>query len=100
MRLNEFGAREAAARIAKGELSSEDLVRACLARIAEREPSVHAFAHVATEAALAAARDADTALLLGDGPFGPLHGVPVAIKDIIETADMPTQYNSRLYRGF
>jgi len=100
MRLNELGAREAAARIAKGELSSEDLVRACLTRIAEREPSVRAFAHVATEAALAAARDADTALLLGDGPFGPLHGVPVAIKDIIETADMPTQYNSRLYRGF
>ena len=46
MRLNELSAHEAAARIASGELSSEDLVRACLARIAEREPSIKAFAHV------------------------------------------------------
>ena len=53
-------AREAAARIANGELSSEDLVRACLARIAERDPSVKAFAYVGSDAALAAARDADT----------------------------------------
>ncbi len=101
MKLNELTAREAAARIASGELSSEDLVRTCLARIAERDPSVRAFAHVATDAAISAARDADTAVLLKDKdkPLGPLHGVPVAIKDIIETTDMPTQYNSRIYRG-
>jgi Asp-tRNA(Asn)/Glu-tRNA(Gln) amidotransferase A subunit family amidase len=101
MRLNELSAHEAAARIARGELSSEDLVRACLARIAERDPSVRAFAHVATEAAITAARDADTAVLLKDKdhPLRPLHGVPVAVKDIIETADMPTEYNSRIYRG-
>ena len=47
MRLNELSAHEAAARIARGELSSEDLTRACLARIAEREPAIKAFAHVA-----------------------------------------------------
>src|SRR5262245_13593593 len=101
MKLNELSAHEAAAKIASGELSSEDLVRACLARIAEREPSVRAFAHVAAESAIRAARDADTAVLLKDKdkPLRPLHGVPVAIKDIIETADMPTEYNSRIYRG-
>ena len=38
-------------------------------------------------------------MLLKDGPLGPLHGVPFAVKDIIDTADMPTEYNSRLYRG-
>jgi Asp-tRNA(Asn)/Glu-tRNA(Gln) amidotransferase A subunit family amidase len=54
---------------------------------------------VATDAAIAAARDADTAVLLNDGTFGPLHGVPFAVKDIIDTAEMPTEYNSRLYRG-
>src|SRR6476619_6640642 len=101
MTLNELGAREAAARIVSGDISSEDLVRACLARIAEREPSIKAFAHVSADAAIAAARDADTAVLLKDKdrPLRPLHGVPVAIKDIIETIDMPTEYNSRFYRG-
>src|SRR5262245_49909226 len=99
MRLNELSAHQAAARIACGELSSEDLVRACLARIAEREPAIKAFAHVAVEAAVAAARDADTAVLLKDGPLRPLHGVPFAVKDIIDTADMPTVHNSRLYAG-
>ena len=90
---------QAADAIACGELASEDLVRACLGRIAAREPQVRAFAHVAGEAALAAARDADKARLLGDGPRGPLHGVPVAVKDVIDTADMPTQHNSRIYAG-
>ena len=70
MRLNELNAHEAAARIARGELSSEDLVRACLARIADREPAIKAFAHVAAERAIAAARDADKAALLKDGPLG------------------------------
>ena len=100
MRLNELSAHEAAARIASGDMSSEDLVRACLARIAEREPSIKAFARVGAEAAIAAARDADTAVLLKDKdhPLRPLHGVPFAVKDIIETADMPTEYNSRLSR--
>ena len=101
MNLNQLTARDAATRIANGDVSSEDLVRACLARIAQREPSVRAFAHVAADAAISAARNADTAVLLKDkdNPLGPLHGVPVAVKDIIETADMPTEYNSRLYRG-
>ena len=100
MRLNELSAGEAASRIAAGEIASEDLVRACLARIAEREPSVKAFAHVAADMALAAARDADKAVLLGHGALGALHGVPFAVKDVIATGDLPTEYNSRLYRSF
>ncbi len=100
MQLNELSGSEAAALIASGEISSEDLVRACLARIEEREPTVKAFAYVAKEAALAAARDADKAVLLSDGALGPLHGVPFAVKDMIDTGSVPTQYNSPLYHGF
>ena len=101
MRLNELSATQAAVRIANGEISSEDLVRACLARIAEREASIKAFARVGAEAAILAARDADTAVLLKDKdrPLPPLHGVPFAVKDIIDTADMPTEHNSRLFKG-
>src|ERR1044072_2622952 len=100
MSLNELTACEIATRIANGGLSSEDVVRACLARIAERDPSVKAFAHVGADAALAAARDADKKVLLRDGTLGPIHGVPFAVKDVIETADMPTEYNSLFYQGF
>ena len=100
MTLNELTARDIAARIANGELSSEDVVRACLARIAERDPSVKAFAYVGSDAAIAAGRDADKKVLLRDGTLGPLHGVPFAVKDVIETADMPTEYNSLFYQGF
>jgi Asp-tRNA(Asn)/Glu-tRNA(Gln) amidotransferase A subunit family amidase len=92
-------ASEAAAAIAAGTLSSEDLVRDCLRRIGERESEVRAWAFVDTAGAIAAARNADTAKLLGAGPFGPLHGVPIGVKDIINTADMPTQHNSVIYRG-
>jgi len=92
-------ASEAAAAIAAGTLSSEDLVRDCLRRIGERESEIRAWAFIDTAGAIAAARNADTAKLLGAGPFGPLHGVPIGVKDIIDTADMPTQHNSVIYRG-
>src|SRR6185436_378398 len=85
--------------IAAGTLSSEDLVRDCLRQIGERESEVRAWAFVDTAGAIAAARNADTAKLLGAGPFGPLHGMPIGVKDIINTADMPTQHNSVIYRG-
>ena len=88
-------AAEAARRIAEGELTSRELVSACLARIAERDPVIAAWAHVDPDLALqaAAARDAAGARL------GPLHGVPVGVKDVIDTHDLPTQHNSRIYRG-
>jgi amidase len=84
----------AARAIANGELTAEALVESCLGRIAEREPAVHAFVHLDADAARAAAR------LLDKGPRkGPLHGIPVGIKDIIDTADMPTECNSPIYKG-
>ena len=96
---NRLTASEAAAAIAAGTLSSEDLVRDCLRRIGERESEIRAWAFIDTAGAIAAARNADTAKLLGAGPFGPLHGMPIGVKDIINTADMPTQHNSVIYRG-
>ncbi len=96
--INEMGAREVAARIAARELSAVELVQACLDRIAAREPDVRAWQHLDPEHALAQARDADAALAAGRGG-GPLHGVPVGIKDIIDTADMPTEHGSPMFRG-
>ena len=81
-------------RIAAGELSSEQLVRHCLERIAERDGEVGAWEHVDPAAALAEARARDNT-----PPRGPLHGVPVGVKDIIDTADMPTGYGSPIWRG-
>ncbi len=75
-------------------MKSEALVTACLERIAKREPEVHAWAYVDPERALAEARERDR-----EAPRSPLHGVPVGIKDVIDTADMPTEYNSPIYRG-
>ena len=99
MQLNQLSLTEACTEIAEGRITSENLVRACLVRIAEREPLTLAWASIDREAALAAARDADTAVLLKDGALGPLHGVPIGVKDIIDTVDLPTEYNSPIYRG-
>ena len=93
--LNELSASEAAHQIASGQISSEDLVRACLERIAEREPHVRAWAYLAPDYALAQARARDRQ------PWrGPLHGVPIAVKDVIDTADMPTQMGSPIFDGY
>lgn len=91
-------ATEAAAAIRSGDVSSEALVRACLERIAEREAAVGAWIHLDESSALAQAKTLDQALSDGGTP-GPLHGVPVGIKDIYDTADMPTQLGSPLHQG-
>ena len=88
----------AADAIRKGELSSEALVRACLQRIAAREDDVQAWAHLDPELALAQAREADAALGAGEAA-GALHGVPVGVKDIFDTADMPTENGSPIFAG-
>jgi Asp-tRNA(Asn)/Glu-tRNA(Gln) amidotransferase A subunit family amidase len=88
-RLSAVAAREA---IATGKLTSEALVRACIARIEERESVVSAWAHFDAQQALAQARAADASRA-----SGLLHGIPVAIKDVIDTADMPTRYGSPIY---
>ncbi|MEO1492142.1 MAG: amidase [Pseudomonadota bacterium] len=85
-----LGAAEAARRIAAGEITSEALVTSCLDRIAARDEAVGAWIWLDRDHALEQARQADLARARGHGT-GPLHGVPVGIKDIIETADMPTQ---------
>jgi len=84
----------AAEAIADGSLTAEALVASCLERIAEREPSVRAFVCYEPERALATARELDASTLRG-----PLRGIPVGIKDIIDTADMPTECNSPIYKG-
>src|SRR3954468_23374672 len=89
-----LSARAAAQDIAAGRLSAEALVSACLDRIAAREDVVGAWHYLDPEAALAAARHCDAS-----PPRGPLHGVPIAVKDLIDTFDMPTGYGSPIYEG-
>jgi Asp-tRNA(Asn)/Glu-tRNA(Gln) amidotransferase A subunit family amidase len=89
---NLLAASAAAEAIRNGTLTSEALTRACLERIEAREADVLAWAHMDPEQALAEARARDR-----EPPRGPLHGVPVGFKDIIDTADMPTRYGSAIY---
>jgi Asp-tRNA(Asn)/Glu-tRNA(Gln) amidotransferase A subunit family amidase len=77
------------------ELTAEAVVASCLERIAEREPVVRAWSHLAGEAALAQARERDKA-----GQKTLLNGVPFGLKDIFDTADMPTTYGSPIYVGW
>src|SRR5436309_13924157 len=80
--------------IDNGELTAEAVMRSCLDRIAEREPVVRAWAHLDHDAALAAARACDKSVT-----GGLLKGVPFGIKDIFDTADMPTGYGSPIDTG-
>ncbi len=78
-------AADTAAAIAAGEVSAVEVAQAHLDRIAEVDPAVHAFLHVDTEGALAAARAVDVRRARGDA-LGPLAGVPLAMKDVVVTA--------------
>jgi Asp-tRNA(Asn)/Glu-tRNA(Gln) amidotransferase A subunit family amidase len=83
-------ATEAVRQIRAGRLSPVALMEACLDRIAAREPTTRAFAHLDRQAALRGAEIASA---------GPLHGLPFGVKDVFDTADMPTAYNSPIYAG-
>jgi Asp-tRNA(Asn)/Glu-tRNA(Gln) amidotransferase A subunit family amidase len=96
--LNWLSATDAARALRDGAISSEHLVDACLARIREVEPQVQAWHFLDPEHALAQARERDEQHRAG-APVGPLHGVPVGIKDIIDTADMPTEDGTPLHAG-
>jgi len=96
--LHRLTAVAAAEAIRSGIISSEALVRSCLGRIDEVDAQVQAWAHLDPEYALAQARAADEARQFGK-PLGALHGVPVGIKDIIDTADMPTERGTVLCAG-
>ncbi len=92
--LHELLASEALSLLTRGEISSEEMVRSCLARVAAEEPRVRAWAFLDEELALAQARRVD-----GTRPRPPLAGLPVGVKDIIDTADMPTECGSAALRG-
>ena len=91
---NELTALDAIESIRAGTLTSAELVEACLERIAAREETVGAWEWLDPDQARAAARRADA-----EPAKGPLHGLPVAVKDIFDTADMPTAYGSPIYAG-
>jgi Asp-tRNA(Asn)/Glu-tRNA(Gln) amidotransferase A subunit family amidase len=96
--LHLLSASEAARWIREGRISSTDLVQACLGQIEQAEPVVGAFTFLDPEHALARAQAADARRAAG-APLGALHGVPIAIKDIFDTAAMPTELGSVLHRG-
>jgi len=87
-------ASQASEQMHKGQLSSEQYVRACLERIEEREDLIQAWAHIDRQACLAQARELDA-----QPRRSALHGIPVAIKDVIRTRDLPTAFNSPIYSG-
>jgi Asp-tRNA(Asn)/Glu-tRNA(Gln) amidotransferase A subunit family amidase len=96
--LNWLSACDAARAIRDGAISSEQLVEACLARGREVEDKVQAWQFLDPEHALVQARGRDRDRREGR-PCGPLHGVPVGIKDIIDTVDMPTEDGTVLHAG-
>ncbi len=96
--LTALSATDATAEIASGALSAEDYTRACLERIAEVDGEVKAFVHLDPDYAIEQARRRDEVRASGR-PVGPLHGIPVAIKDIIDTGDYPTECGSPLFSG-
>jgi mandelamide amidase len=96
--LSELSAAEAAARIRAGTLKSEDLVRA-LVDVAERKRDLDAFVTFDGERALAAARRAD-GLAARKSFAGPLHGVPIVVKDNIHVAGLPNSAGTPGLKGF
>ena len=94
-RPHQLSAWDAIQAIGAGRLRAEELVRSCLARIEAMEPTIRAWAFLDPDLAIAQARRLD------QGPRrGPLHGLPIGIKDVIDTADMPTAYGSLAYEGW
>jgi amidase len=93
-RLNEWTATEIVAGIESDQTTCEAVVRACLDRIAEREPAVGAWAYCDPKLAIAAAQAFDKS-----GKRGPIAGVPFGVKDIIDTVDMPTEWGTPIHKG-
>ena len=95
VRPEQISATQAAQLLARREITAERLTQACLDRISERESTIHAWTVVNASAALEYARKLDR------GPIqGLLHGLPLGIKDLFDTADLPTSYGSPIYAGY
>jgi aspartyl-tRNA(Asn)/glutamyl-tRNA(Gln) amidotransferase subunit A len=97
--LTRLTAVEVAAAVASGEVSAAEVTQAHLDRIAATDGDLHAFLHVATESALAAAAEVDRRRAEGE-PLGPLAGVPLALKDVFTTEGVPTTCGSRILEGW
>ncbi|KAA2253512.1 Asp-tRNA(Asn)/Glu-tRNA(Gln) amidotransferase subunit GatA [Solihabitans fulvus] len=93
-------AAELAAQIHAGEVSAVEVTQAHLDRIAQVDTAVHAFLHVDTEGALAAARKVDADRVAGQQPASALAGVPLALKDVLTTEGVPTTCGSKMLEGW
>jgi aspartyl-tRNA(Asn)/glutamyl-tRNA(Gln) amidotransferase subunit A len=85
---------EASRLISAKQLSPVELTRACLERVHKLDGQLHAFVHLTEERALADARAAEAAIM-ANGPKGPLHGIPIGLKDIVDTKGIPTTCQSK-----
>ena len=95
--MDDFKIFELSQRLRRREISSVEITRECLTRIEKRDSALNAFITVMSESALEEARAADVALARGEWR-GPLHGIPVALKDLIDTAGVSTTAASALYK--
>jgi Asp-tRNA(Asn)/Glu-tRNA(Gln) amidotransferase A subunit family amidase len=93
--LQNLSAVDIVASVSRGDATCEEVARACLQRIAARDASVKAWAHLDPRLVIAEARALDR-----QSPRGPLHGVPLGVKDVIDTCDMPTGMGSPIYQNF
>ena len=98
MDLADLGASQLVGMIERGEITSTELVEACLARIEAKEDAIGAWAHLDPDFARRQAAHCDE-LHASGAPTGPLHGIPVGIKDIFDTADLPTENGTVLSKG-
>jgi Asp-tRNA(Asn)/Glu-tRNA(Gln) amidotransferase A subunit family amidase len=91
--LNRLDATELAARISRRKVSPVEVIDAALARLKAIQPALNAFVAIDSDGARRAARAAEMAVQRGE-TLGPLHGVPVSIKDLIDVAGLPARYGS------
>jgi aspartyl-tRNA(Asn)/glutamyl-tRNA(Gln) amidotransferase subunit A len=97
--LTRLTAAELGERIARGDVSATEVAQAHLDRIAEVDPALHAFLHVDTDGALQAARAVDDRRARGE-ELGALAGVPLAMKDVVVTKDLPTTAGSKILENW
>src|SRR5919202_4248303 len=98
--LTRLPAAELAARIHRLEISAVEATQAHLDRIGAVDSTVRAFLHTDADGALATATAVDESLQRGDPPVSPLAGVPLAVKDVFTTMDMPTTCGSRILQDW